>query len=161
MKFKAPHKKSFYKSELAWLKAVYKRNKGVIDATLGIENGKGYKPFKKLVMEMKQDKYLQDKYGKKVTTRQAVIGLGRTEIFTPVAERLKENALSALKKDKEMFKELRRRAGWKQKIRAEDFEWSQSQKGYIYRTDNPNDSVGSWLITYTSTSPVRMKLVAL
>lgn len=156
---KAKHKKSYYKNENAWLKAVYKNNKEVIDKTLGssAETKKSkYSMFKKLVKEMKEDRYLNDKYDGRVTTVRAVEGLARSEIFTSAKERITGNALKSLKKDKELYKKFRRLTGWNSKVDTANFEWNKTLNGYIYRPDNENGV--SVVITFTGKSPVTMSV---
>lgn len=132
-----------YKTEQGYLRSVYYNNRDKIDAYIDdfrteTQGGKRYtnlKIFMARVREMQHDQYLKSKHGGDVTLSQAISGLARSESFTPVGERLRNNALSAIKQDKEAFAAIRKQLGWKTKITAENMEWSTKDKGYFIYTD--------------------------
>lgn len=131
MQFRATHKKGFYKNEDAWIRAVYRKNKAVLSEV--IDNPTLGK-FKNLIKMYQQDPYVKQKTGKKVPTKkEALEALGRSTVFKTEAERLSENALSGIRRDKEMFNEIRKHLGWKQKITMEDLKWDSKEKAYIIR----------------------------
>lgn len=124
--FKAKKAKNKYKSTDAWLNAVYRNNKAVIDRELsGTKQGpKG--TFKKIVQE-----YMQEG----LTPTKAVSALARSTTFTPKTERMKTNFWSGIKGDKAAYKEFReltKEKGKYTKFDRDQLVYDKSQKLYIY-----------------------------
>lgn len=126
MKFKALQKKGKYKNTDAWINAVYRNNKSVIDDKLQInENSKisTQTLFRNMVKE-----YI--KMG--LSPIRAVDALSRTTIFTPRWERLQNNAMAGLRNNPDAFYQFRRLTGWKKKVDPSLFVWDKEQRLYIY-----------------------------
>lgn len=126
MKFKALQTKGKYKSTDAWINAVYRNNKSVIDEKLGINEYTRITTqtlFRNMVKE-----YIRNGY----SPTRAVDLLSRTTIFTPRAERLANNALQGLRGDPDAFHQFRKLTGWKKKVDPSLFRWDKEQKLYIY-----------------------------
>ena len=78
MRLKAKHRRSFYKSDVAYIRAVYVKNKKKIDANISPEwveaekigNGSSYKAFKELVLSVME--YTNPKTEKKYTVEEAI-----------------------------------------------------------------------------------------
>jgi len=153
---KAKHPKGYYKSELKWLKAVYRNNKELLDRTFANQYTTAYKAFKATVMEYRKDRYTKQKYNipkkKDATIMQAVERLSNSEIVKEKSQRIHENALTALRKDKLALQAVRVLTGWKDKIDPSKLSWSSEEKMYVYK-----GSKGSVLIEFT-VSPVSIKL---
>lgn len=125
IKLKAKRSKSSYKNTNAWLDAVYRNNKSYIDSKLVATSPRSSPKtiFKQLVREYQDEGF---------SPTRAVNILSKSTIFTPERERLISNAWSGLRGDKEAFKEFRRLAGWKTKIRPELLKWDKVNKVYTY-----------------------------
>lgn len=124
--FKAKKAKNKYKSTDAWLNAVYRNNKAVIDKELsGTKVGpKG--TFKKIVRE-----YMETG----LSPTKAVSALARSTTFTPKTERMRNNLWSGLKGDKAAYKEFReltKEKGKYTKFDRDQLVYDKSQKLYIY-----------------------------
>lgn len=124
--FKAKKAKNKYKNTDAWLNAVYRNNKTIIDKELsGTKLGpKG--TFKKIVHE-----YMEEG----LTPTRAVSALARSTTFTPKTERMRNNVWSGLKGDKAAYKEFRELTKEKGKYTTFDRDkmiWDKSQSLYIY-----------------------------
>lgn len=124
MKLQAKKIKSKYKNTNAWLDAVYRNNKDIIDNSL-IVTGKtsAKKVFKQLVNE-----YISEG----MSPTKAVKTLSKTTIFTPEVERLKSNAFKGLKGDKAAMKQFRKAIGWHEKIDEAKMTYDASQHIYVY-----------------------------
>lgn len=125
MLLKAAKPKYKYKSEKAWLDAVYRKNKAVIDSTFANVREKNKKKAFKAILNERIEKRGETLY-------QAVRRIGRTEFFSSRKERAQENILSAIKKDKETFRVFRLSVGWKEKIDTSKFVWDYEDKVYRY-----------------------------
>ena len=125
MELKALHTKGYYKSTSQWLDAVYRNNKEFIDSRLNVTKPKASKKtvFKNLVREYMDEGYSPTK---------ALNTLRRTTICTSEAERVRRNALSAVRNDKDTYKAFRKLAGWKQKIDPSKLVYDKDQHIYIY-----------------------------
>lgn len=125
MKLRAKRKKSSYKNDNTWLRAVYRNNKTEIDEKLKFIGEKNkFKIFKQLVEDEKKIKGL--------STYQAVNRLSRTEVFKTKSERFNENAWKGLRGNKEAFKQFRQSIGWKNKIDESKLVYNYNEKAYIY-----------------------------
>lgn len=124
MLLKAAKPKYKYKSEKAWIDAVYRKNKQAIDSALGAVREKNKKKVFNTLLKERMDK------GE--TLYQAVRRIGRTDVFSSRKERAQENILSAIKKDKETFRVFRLSVGWKEKIDTSKFVWDYEDKVYRY-----------------------------
>ena len=97
-----------YKNTDAWLNAVYRNNKTLIDEKLPAGPGQSSKAtFKQWVNAYRAEGNSPVK---------ALRTLSKSEIFTDRATRLKENFLKSLKQDKEAWQTFRRAVGWNKKI---------------------------------------------
>lgn len=126
--FKAKHNKGFYKNTNAWLDAIYRNNKDVINKELSWA-GSPKKIFKQMINE-----YIAE--GKSPT--KAVSTLAKSTLFTTEAERLRNNALGALKGDKGAYKAFREYTKQGGKYTAFDeskLRWDKSEGVYTYGKD--------------------------
>ena len=133
--FKALKPKSKYKNELAWLKAVYRNNKAIIDAKMSEVNTKeptsNYMKFKSEVLAYKP-------YVKNKDIELASTALARSERFTEESERLKTNAINAIRTDIDksnwkLFRELTKdKNGRYTKVDIENLEY-QGNNTYFYK----------------------------
>lgn len=121
-----------YASINHYVNAVYKKNKDLIDSELsGGEKGP------KATLKAMVKEYMEQ--GK--TIGQSLRIIDRSELFTPRAERLQNNALKAMRRDKkawEAFNELRRKRderGRFTKIDPSLMKWDKKQKLYIYNNE--------------------------
>ena len=127
MKLEAKRKKSSYKSTDAWLDAVYKNNKQIIDQniiTIGKESKK--KVFKQLVKENMDEG---------MSPVKALNTLSKSTIFTPERERLINNAYKGLKSNKEAYKafrELTKEKGRYTKVDFSKFRYDPNTHTYVY-----------------------------
>ena len=137
MQLRAKKAKYKYKNESAWLKAVYRNNKELIDSKLSmIKESNKFNIFKQLVKER------QDVRGE--TAYKAVQSLAKSEVFVSRKQRLQENVYKAIKSDKELMRQFKKKAGRK-KIDTEKFEWDYEDKVYKYedvRIDISNSPYG-------------------
>lgn len=124
MLLKAAKPKYKYKSEKAWIDAVYRKNKQAIDSALDAVREKNKKKVFNTLLKERMDK------GE--TLYQAVRRIGRTDVFSSRKERAQENILSAIKKDKKTFRVFRLSVGWKEKIDTSKFVWDYEDKVYRY-----------------------------
>lgn len=124
VKLKAKQNKGKYKNTNAWLDAVYRNNKQLIDTSL-ITTGRtsSKSVFKQLVKE-----YMEEG----MSPTKAVNTLAKTTIFTPEVERLKSNAFKGLKGDKDAYKTFRKLVGWREKIDDSKMVYDASQHVYVY-----------------------------
>ena len=126
-----------YKNTNAWLNAVYRNNKTLIDEKLPAGPGQSSKAtFKQWVNAYRAE-------GK--SPNKALRTLSKSEIFTDRATRLKENFLRSLKQDKESWKTFRRAVGWHKKITIDKFSYDYAEKAYKYEDDG--------VIVYRDPSP--------
>lgn len=127
MKLEAKRKKSSYKSTDKWLDAVYENNKQIIDQniiTLGKESKK--KIFKQLVKE---------NMAEGMSPVKALNTLAQSTVFTPVSERLINNAYKGLKSDKgayKAFRELTKEKGRFTSIDFDKFRYDATTHTYVY-----------------------------
>lgn len=124
MQLRAKKGKMKYKNTEAWLDAVYRNNKQVIDDAL-VTTGKtsAKKVFKQLVNEYRAEG---------MSPTKAVKTLSKTTIFTPEHERLKSNAFKGLRGDKTAMKAFRKAAGWNEKIDASKMVYDKENHVYVY-----------------------------
>lgn len=128
MKLKAKRNKGYYKNTDAWLDAIYRNNKAVIDEAMSDVRGasarSAFKEHVKAYMEQG------------LTPTKAVNTLSRTTIFTSKAERLRNNMYSALKQDKDAyqaFRNLTKEKGKYTEVDFSQFKWDEDQHMYIYK----------------------------
>lgn len=132
---KAPHARSYYKSENAWLKAVYRKNKILIDNQYQ-DIGSPFKILKAQISEYKEQG---------LTASQALKTIARSTQFTSTRERIHENFWSGLKgfrDEYKLFRELTKERGRYTKLDDSKLVWNKDLKGYVY-----NNKVG---IKYTN-----------
>ena len=129
----APHPRRYYKNDDAYIDAIYRKNKEIIDRKLSdVGTGRPKALFKTLVKE-----YIEE--GK--TPRQSASIVGRSELFVPRAERLGSNAFSALRKDPTSWKAFsslrskRDERGRFTKIDTTKLTWDKKQKVYVYNNE--------------------------
>lgn len=124
---KALKNKSKYKNTSTWLDAVYRNNKELIDSKVETTGNTSKKQvFKKLVNE-----YIEEGY----SPTQAVKKLEKSTVFTDVKDRLKQNAYTAIKNDKEAYKEFReltKNKGRYSKVELDKFQYDKDTGNYIY-----------------------------
>lgn len=129
-----------YKNTNAWLDAVYRNNKTLIDEKLPAGPGQSSKAtFKQWVNAYRAE-------GKSPV--KALRTLSKSEIFTDRATRLKENFLKSLKQDKEAWQTFRRAVGWNKKITIDKLTYDYSEHSYkyedtdivVYRKPSPKGS---------------------
>ena len=123
--FKAAHNKGFYKNTDAWIDAVYRNNKAIIDEKLAFA-GKPKSTFKQMVKE-----YVSEG----LSPTKAVSTIARSTLFTPEVERLKNNFYEGLKGDKEAyqtFRELTKERGKYSKFDPNRLKWDKDDKVYVY-----------------------------
>lgn len=132
MKLRALKTRGRYKSDKAYIDAVYRANKDIIDVTLDTAFTTGRRAFGARVRIMKTDKNLRKKLGRKPTTKEAIDYLARTEYFTPIEKRAEENALKGLRGYKEELKEIRRRTGWNEKLKSENIGFDEDSELFFY-----------------------------
>lgn len=124
---KALKNKSKYKNTDKWLDAVYRKNKDYIDSRLETTGNTSKKQvFKKLVNE-----YMSEGY----SPTQAVKKLEKSTVFTDVKDRLKQNAYTAIKNDKEAYKEFReltKNKGRYSKVELDKFQYDKDTGNYVY-----------------------------
>lgn len=121
---RAKKAKKRYKNTNAWLDAVYRKNKQVIDNAL---QSTRWSSSKKIFKE-----WVRAYMAEGNSPVKALRKLSRSEIFTDRATRLKENFLKGLKSDKEKFKEFRKKIGWKTKIDINNLKYDYREGAYIY-----------------------------
>lgn len=127
--FKAKHNKSYYKNTNAWIDAVYRNNKEVIDKELssfGLKSPKSI--FKQMVNE-----YIESG----VSATKAVKTIARSTLFTPVEERIRSNFYSGLKGDRDSYKKFReftKEKGKYSKYDPNKLVWDKDNKVYIYNS---------------------------
>ena len=99
VKLKAKKSKGKYKSTDAWIDAIYRNNKVLIDEKLVSTATMSKKSvFKRLINELIEE-------GKTPTAALGIVN--KSTLFTTVPERLRSNAYEALKSDKEAYKKFR------------------------------------------------------
>ena len=116
--------KKYYKDTNAWLDAVYRNNKQVIDKAL---QSTRWSSSKKIFKE-----WIRAYIAEGNSPAKALRKLSRSEIFTDRATRLKENFLKGLKADKEKFKEFRKKIGWRTKIDINKLKYDYQEGAYVY-----------------------------
>ena len=124
---KALKNKSKYKNTSTWLDAVYRNNKELIDSKVETTgNTSKRQVFKKLVNE-----YMAEGF----SPTQAVKKLEKSTVFTDVKDRLKQNAYTAIKSDKEAYKEFReltKNKGRYSKVELDKFQYDKDTGNYTY-----------------------------
>lgn len=136
MKLRALKNRGKYVSDKAYIDAVYRANKEVIDLSLDTAFTSGRRAFGANVRAIKYDKNLQSKLGKRasqITTKEAVDYLSRTRIFTSLEEQASENALKGLKGHKEELKQIRRMTGWHDKLKSENIGFDENNEMLYYQ----------------------------
>lgn len=109
-----------YKNEEAYLRALYKKNKGIL-----VEKGFTYSMFKENIKNIKIEENM--------TTSQAVRAFGRTRTFMSKEEIEKENFRANT--DKDFVKTLKKKAQVKNKRDIDfnqDFTWDKTNKVWIH-----------------------------
>lgn len=133
-----------YKNTDAWLNAVYRNNKALIDEKLPAGPGQSSKAtFKQWVNAYRAE-------GKSPV--KALRTLSKSEIFTDRATRLKENFLKSLKQDKEAWQTFRRAVGWNKKITIDKLTYDYSEHSYKYEDTD--------VVVYRNPSPKGLSSVA-
>ena len=124
---KALKNKGKYKNTSTWLDAVYRNNKELIDSKVETTgNTSKRQVFKKLVNE-----YIAEGF----SPTQAVKKLEKSTVFTDVKDRLKQNAYTAIKSDKEAYKEFReltKNKGRYSKVELDKFQYDKDTGNYTY-----------------------------
>lgn len=123
--FKAKKKKGAYKNTDKWLDAVYRNNKTEIDKELSFA-GNPKRVFKQMIKE---------NIAEGMSPTLAVSTVARSTLFTPEAERLRNNMLSGLKSDKaayKAFRELTKEHGRYTKFDPNKLHWDSIDKVYVY-----------------------------
>lgn len=126
--FKAKKSKSKYKNTNAWLDAVYRNNKDIIDKELSFA-GSPKKIFKQMVAE-----YMDEG----LTATKAVSTIARSTLFTTQKERLQTNFYEGLKADRtayQTFRELTKERGKYSSFDRSKLEWDKEDKVYRYNKD--------------------------
>lgn len=126
--FKAKHNKSYYKNTDAWLNAVYRNNKTVIDKELGSLSAK---KTPKAIFKQMVNEYIETG----VSPTNAVKTIARSTLFTSVNERLKNNFYEGLKSERaayKQFRELTKERGKYSKYDPKKLVWDKTDKVYIY-----------------------------
>lgn len=140
----APRKRSSYKTEEAYINAVYRYNKAYIDSHMDPEllaKNKRNGPRAYFLDEVKRVRKLQNQMkDKHYTLRQALKRVSNSLILNPTMTKsdIKANNFeSLLKKDKEIYKEFRNRTR-DEKKRFTKFDYSKVEfKGYyVYNGSN-------------------------
>lgn len=140
MKFNLPKSRKGM-SERQYLKSVFYRNKKEIVRVFGKD-----KPLEKFINNIEAQKVIDNS-----TTRQALNKLAKSEAFTPVGDRLKENLQTALKKygkAKEFKNLIRDEKGHFAKFDREKLKWDRDAGLYVYDnritldvTNSPEDII--------------------
>lgn len=125
-------KRKKYKTERGEITAYYWKNKEKIDKEFGGLSVTPLKAFLARVRAKKEDKRLTAVKGSELTTKEAIRAEMNSEDFTSTADRLKNNALSAIKGDKDAMLALRRSTGWKSKVEASNLRWDPDEHAYVY-----------------------------
>lgn len=123
--FKAKKAKNKYKNTDAWLNAVYRNNKAIIDKELSFA-GKPKTVFKKMVQE-----YVDEG----MSPKKAVSTIAKSTLFTSEKERLQSNFYEGLKGDKDAYKEFReltKERGRYSKFDIDKLSWDKTDKVYRY-----------------------------
>lgn len=143
-RLRAKHNKSFYKSESAYIEAVYRNNKAYIDSHTPqelIEKGVSPKAFFKAeVFRIKQQTNAAT--GKKFTTNRAIKRVANSKMLNPdmtTSDIKRNNFESLLKKDKKVYKEFRNRT--RKSGRFTSFDYSKLQFDGYYNIDGTNAAV--------------------
>ena len=127
MKLKAKFGKSHYKNTNAWLDAIYRNNKQLIDNTLVTTEGTSAKTvFKRLVKENINEGNSPIK---------AVNKLAKSTVFTSTRDRLVDNAYQGIVGDKEAYKAFRnltKENGRFTKIDRDKFNYDKDTNSYTY-----------------------------
>lgn len=125
--FKARRKRNYYKNTNAWLNAVYRYNKELIDRefTGGLKGPRA--SFKELIRQyVKEGMDAQD----------SLNTIARSTMFTSVEERLRNNALTALKSKKSSYKEFlnlnRGEKGRFEQFDINKLKWIKEEHLYVY-----------------------------
>ena len=125
-RLRAKKNKSFYKSESAYIDAVYRNNKAYIDSHTPQELiDRGVSPkafFKAEIFRVKQQ--VNQSTGKKFTTNRAIKRVANSKMLNPemtTSDIKKNNFESLLKKDKDIFKEFREKTKFKGKYTKFDY----------------------------------------
>lgn len=166
-KLRAKKARSKYKSDLAYMRAIYRNNKQVIDEAFPPEdfyNQSSWTSFRRYIEDQLYQhdpitmKVIKNRRGKpkKISKVQNVVEtIARSEKFTSKFERLTANALSGLNKYPaayRKFRELTKVRGRYTKIDTSKLEWQPDINGYLY-----NDEV----VVIFKNSPARVEVYTL
>lgn len=122
------------KSVDAWLDDVYEANKTLInDRVEPTESKSSREVFKDTVFSYIEEDGLKP--------FQALKTVSNSDFLSSRAERGRENLISAMKKDKNVFNDFRKKIGWSEKIDLNKFEWDKANKQYVYRGKTNSASV--------------------
>lgn len=124
--FKAAKNKSAYKNTDAWIDAVYRNNKQVIDAELSFGKKSGRTIFKQMIKEHMDEG---------LSPTKAVKTVARSTLFTSTKERITNNFYEGLKNDKDAYKNFReatKEKGRYTKFDPDKLVWDKKDKVYIY-----------------------------
>lgn len=140
--------RSDYKTERGYAKYLWrtKYKKEVQEKTPEVDFNAFYARVKEKQMEMNKKRIRPasiDEAGKKLL---------RTEEYMPRADRLSENALNAVRANKQASDELRRATGWKEKLDPSKMRWDPREKAYVYEGKK-----GKAIIDFTN-SPESIKI---
>lgn len=140
--FKALRPMGSYKDTNAWIDAVYRNNKTIIDQELTFNEEKKEKLIKRGIninLASKPQtifKQMAKEYIKEgISPTKAIKTIARSTIFTPVSERLNRNAMAGLRKDKnayKLFRELSKESGKYAAIDKSKLRWDASSETYVY-----------------------------
>lgn len=143
-RLRAKKNKSFYKSDSAYIDAVYRNNKAYIDSHMPKELlDRGVSPkafFKAEVFRVKQQ--LNQQTGKKFTTNRAIKRVANSKMLNPEmtnSDIKANNFESLLKKDKERFKEFREKT--RSRGRYTKFDYTKVAFNGYYTVNGSNAAV--------------------
>lgn len=141
--------RSDYKTERGWQRHVWRQRKERLqekhpELTEQVFNAR--------VKEMQDQLNRKPGRKRKASFEEGANALERTEEFLPKADRLSENALAAIRKDKDALNALRKATGWKSKLDPANLRWDAKEKAYIY--EGPQGKV---MVDFTN-SPKSIKV---
>lgn len=140
-------KRSDYKTENGYLNYLWRMNKERIqDKTPEVDRS----IFKARIREIMDEQKM--KTGRKYNEQKAVDKLLRTEEYLSKADRLAENALAGIRKDKQALDALRKVTGWKDRLDPNKLRWDSKNKMYVYEGKS-----GTAYVSFTN-SPKSVKI---
>ena len=144
-KLRAKKKSSQYKSVDKYLNQVYENNSGYLDTHFdvfdrNVTKAERRKKWKNQVKEIMNE--INPLTGKKYSVNQAIDYVSRTEDVRTSGERGFERIMTEIRDtDKELFKQMRKDLGWKEKIRSENSRYVGFEDNYyIYEYRKANGS---------------------